>query len=156
MSAAEPTIARYRRPWKTDVILTGVGYAVALFVAFGLGKANLLWFYVPYSVLLLWMNRRQGLELTATRAVVRRPYRRTRTLRRDEISDVTLEQIGRGVRMLALRDGSGNQVKVTVNMASGEIGRERCERMYREVRQWWTQSAPSVREPAQMPGSASI
>lgn len=149
MGASTDGIVRIRRPWAEEVVWVGLSIVVGAYLIVVLDKGYLLWFYPLWIPAYLAYNRRLGLDLTPTSAVVRRPYLRARTLRREEIAGVSVE---RG--MVTLRDTANRPHKLTVMNAAGRFGRARADRTRAQIQQWLDRPPPPAL--AQIPGSASI
>lgn len=147
-------IVRIRRPWSEEIVWIAVTLIAAAIVVFGMGKHGLLAFYAIYGPLYTVYNRRMGVDLGPEAAVIRRPFRRARTLRREEIADVYVHAVGSG-QVVAFRDAAGRSVKLTIMNSFGKWGRERVARTHRQIQDWW-RANPAEPESAQMPGSASI
>lgn len=147
-------IVRIRRPWSEEFVFVAVMLVGAVIAVGVMGKHNLLGLYMITGPLYVVYNRRMGVDLGPDAAVIRRPYRRARTLRREEIGDVYVEKIGNS-RVVAVKGLDGRPVKLTIMNSYGKFGRERVDRTHRQIWRWW-RAQPAAAELAQMPGSASI
>ncbi len=157
MAASENDIVKIRRSWTEERIQLAIGFVIAMIAIFGFHKHTLAVMYVPWTVAFLVMNRRQGIDLTPTEAVVRRPFTPARRVPRDQITDVSIVRVGKAGMVGLFREGSKRPIKLSVMTAFGDKGKDRLERTHRQIRQWWLDGqADAVREPAQIPGSASI
>jgi hypothetical protein len=151
VDASNDGTVRIRRPWAEELAWLAISLVVAVAVIARLDKSDLIPFYAAYLVGYLIYNRRMGLDLTPTVAVLRRPYRRTRRFAREDVSAVTIE---RG--FVTIRDAQNRSNKLSVMNAVNSLGQARAERTQRQIQRWVEQRPAPVADPAQIPGSASI
>lgn len=157
MAEAERGIVKIRRSWTEEGVQLAIGVIVTLIMSFGFGKYWLLVAYLPWTAVFLSMNRRMGIDLTASAAIVRTMFWRSRRVRREDITDVVILKQGASSFVALHVRGAKRPIKLTIKNALGPWGNRRIAQTHARIRQWWL-DAPRAVDPvaAQMPGSANI